>query len=241
MTHRLLGIAMLAFVASAGSAAAHEHKVMGTVTMAAPDHLMMKSTDGKEVTVTVNKATRVTRGKTPVRVDAIKAGTRVVVTTASDEPPYAAILIQVGSAPAGTSEGAALPAAAPIETWLKEYDAAFNARDLDKLAAFYHPDVTVYEGGGVNNGWIDYRDKHLGPELKEFHNLQFGHSNTHVTLLGDGRAAYVTATYSLKARMGERDVDSGGLETLVLVKDNGGSWKIRHSHTSARGRRPAAP
>jgi hypothetical protein len=35
------------------------------------------------------------------------------------------------------------------------------------------------------------------------------------------------------------DVDSGGLETLVLVKA-GDTWKIRHSHTSAR-RRPAPP
>lgn len=48
-----------------------------------------------------------------------------------------------------------------IEAWLKGYDAAFNAKDLDKLATFYHSDVTIYEGGGVNHGWIDYRDRHL--------------------------------------------------------------------------------
>ena len=62
-------------------------------------------------------------------------------------------------------------------------DAAFNAKDLDKLATFYHPDVTIYEGGGVNNGWVDYRDRHLGPELKSFENLQFSHSNTKGDLL----------------------------------------------------------
>jgi hypothetical protein len=27
-----------------------------------------------------------------------------------------------------------------------------------QTAASYHPDVTIYEGGGINNGWIDYRD-----------------------------------------------------------------------------------
>ena len=128
--------------------------------------------------------------------------------------------------------------AAAIEKWLAEYDAAFNAKDLDKLAAFYHPDVTIYEGGGINRGWADYRDKHLGPELKEFANLQFAHSNTVVRMIGPD-AAYATSDYSLKAKMGERDIDSGGLETLVLVKD-GGAWKIRHSHTSSRPRRPAA-
>jgi ketosteroid isomerase-like protein len=40
------------------------------------------------------------------------------------------------------------------------YDARFNAKDLDKLAAFYHPDVTIFEGGGVNRGWAGYRDHH---------------------------------------------------------------------------------
>ena len=155
------------------------------------------------------------------------------VTKLSDTPAAAT---PAAAAPQGSSS----PDVAAMETWLKGYDAAFNAKDLDKLATFYHPDVTIYEGGGINNGWVDYRDKHLGPELKQFENLQFGHSNTKVTLLGDGRSAYVTSMYALKAKMGERDIDSGGLETLVLVKDAGGAWKIRHSHTSARARRPVA-
>lgn len=135
--------------------------------------------------------------------------------------------------------GGASGDAAAIETWLKGYDAAFNAKDLEKLATFYHPDVTIYEGGGINNGWIDYRDRHLGPELKAFENLQFGHSNTKVTVLPGGQSAYATSEYAIKAKMGERQLDSGGLETLVLVKGADGSWQIRHSHTSSRpARRP---
>jgi len=35
----------------------HEHKVMGTVTMAAADHLMLKDKDGKDVTVKVTADT----------------------------------------------------------------------------------------------------------------------------------------------------------------------------------------
>lgn len=130
--------------------------------------------------------------------------------------------------------------AAAVEAWLTGYDAAFNAKDLDKLATFYHPDVTIYEGGGINNGWVDYRDRHLGPELKSFENLQFGHSNTKVTVLPGGQSAYATSEYSIKAKMGDRQLDSGGLETLVLVKSADGTWKIRHSHTSNRARRPQA-
>ena len=139
-----------------------------------------------------------------------------------------------------SAAGAQSNDAATIEAWLKSYDAAFNAKELDKLATFYHPDVTIYEGGGINNGWIDYRDRHLGPELKSFEHLQFGHSNTKVTVLPGGQSAYATSEYSIKAKMGDRQLDSGGLETLVLVKGADGTWKIRHSHTSNRARRPQA-
>jgi len=139
-----------------------------------------------------------------------------------------------------SAAGAQPSDAAAIEAWLKSYDAAFNAKDLDKLATFYHQDVTIYEGGGINDGWIDYRDRHLGPELKSFENLQFGHSNTKVTVLPGGQSAYATSEYAIKAKMGDRQLDSGGLETLVLVKSADGTWKIRHSHTSSRARRPQA-
>lgn len=153
---------------------------------------------------------------------------------AGDRRP-AAVTRLVGSGSASAAQTGSDVAA--IEAWLKEYDAAFNAKDLEKLATFYHPDVTIYEGGGMNNGWIDYRDHHLGPELKQFQNLQFAHGNRVVRMLGPG-AAYVTSEYSIKARMGDREIDSGGLETLVLVRE-AGAWKIRHSHASSR-RRPAA-
>lgn len=148
------------------------------------------------------------------------------------------VLLASAAAPARAQRAEHAEAAA-IETWLKGYDAAFNAKDLDTLATFYHPDVTVYEGGGINTGWADYRDRHLGPELKQFQNLQFAHTDLRVTPIGDGSAAYATAKYSLKAQMGERAIESGGLATYVLIKDGSGAWKIRHSHTSSRPRRPA--
>lgn len=128
--------------------------------------------------------------------------------------------------------------ATAVETWLKGYNAAFMAKDLDKLAAFDHPDVTIYEGAGINNGWADYRDRHLGPELKAFSNLQFGHTDLKVTMMPGSQSAYATSRYTIKAKMGDRDLDNEGLETLVLTNTPEG-WKIRHSHTSGRARRPA--
>jgi hypothetical protein len=95
---RKLVIAIILAVSSAG-VLAHEHKVLGTVTMAGADHVMMTMTDGKAVTVTVTADTKVTKGKAPVKIAALKPGTRIVVTTESDEAPYTAKLIQVGAAP----------------------------------------------------------------------------------------------------------------------------------------------
>lgn len=88
----------------------------------------------------------------------------------------------------------------------------------------------------MNNGWADYRDHHLGPELKEFEGLQLAHSNTKVHVLGD-RAAYVTSQYTITAKLKEREIDAEGRETLVLTRMADNTWKIRHSHTSSRPRR----
>lgn len=123
-----------------------------------------------------------------------------------------------------------------IAALFQAYDTAFTAKDLDRLATMYHPDVTVYEGGGVNPGWADYRDRHLGPELRSFEGLQFSHQNLKVQAIGP-EAAYATADYALTRTVDGSPVTSGGLATYVLIRQDG-RWIIRHSHTSAR-RRPA--
>jgi uncharacterized protein (TIGR02246 family) len=137
----------------------------------------------------------------------------------------------------------AAPAESPtdraVKAFVEAYDGAFNAKDLGRLAEFYHPDVTIFEGGHVNTGWLDYRDNHLGPELKEMADLRFSHVDVVPHVLS-GDAAYVTAEYRLKATISGKVVEAEGLETLLLLKAADGSWRIRHSHTSSR-RRPAAP
>lgn len=82
----------------------HDHKIRGTVTMVAADHVMLKDKAGKEVTVHITDATKVTRDKKPASVDEIKAGTRVVVTAFAEKVNNAqrlrAKLIELGKAPA---------------------------------------------------------------------------------------------------------------------------------------------
>lgn len=115
--------------------------------------------------------------------------------------------------------------------FLVSYDEALNAKDLDKLGTFYEPEVTIFEGGGVNHGWVDYRDHHLGPELEAFEDLKFGHSAVRAFPLS-AESAYVTAEYHLEARYKERDIDVTGLATLLLVKKEG-RWRWRSGSASA--------
>ena len=102
VTALIVGLA-LALPAVASAHEGHGKKVMGTVTMTAADHVMVKTADGKEQTIALNAQTKVVKGKTAVAVEGLKPGTRVVVTLTPKEPPTAA-QIQIG---AETTSGAA--------------------------------------------------------------------------------------------------------------------------------------
>jgi hypothetical protein len=82
----VITFAVLAFGTTARVTAheGHEHKVMGTVTMAAADHVMLKDKDGKDVTVKVTKDTKV-KAKPAVKIEEIKPGTRVVITAVEEK------------------------------------------------------------------------------------------------------------------------------------------------------------
>jgi len=76
----------------------HDHKVMGTVTMAAADHIMLKDRAGKDVTIQVTPETKVLKDKQPMKIEDVKAGTRVVITATMDEKDnMKAKTVQVGS------------------------------------------------------------------------------------------------------------------------------------------------
>ena len=98
-TVSLMAVAVMA-VGSASHLLAHEghdHKVMGTVTMAAADHVMLKDQDGKDVTVKVTKDTTV-KAKTAMKVEQIQPGTRVVITaTEAKDKSMTAKSIEVGA------------------------------------------------------------------------------------------------------------------------------------------------
>jgi hypothetical protein len=88
MTRRLMlttGAMFALLVFSAGAHEGHEHKILGTVSMAAADHLMVKDKAGKEFTVHITAQTKVIRDKKAAQVSDIKAEMRVVVTAVTEK------------------------------------------------------------------------------------------------------------------------------------------------------------
>lgn len=121
---------------------------------------------------------------------------------------------------------------------LRQEAAAVEKGDLPALDKLWANDesVTVFESGHANYGWTDYRNTHLGPELKEFKNTKYAFSDMKVKV--DGKTAWATFKYTLAAEMGARKIESGGLGTAVLEKRDG-KWRIVHWHSSAPRRAPA--
>ena len=96
--------ALFVFGVQAFAHEGHEHKVMGTVTMVGPDHVMLKDKDGKTVTVYLKPDTKVVHGKMAMKVADIKAAMRVVIDTVMEKEKgrekVFAKSIALGAAPA---------------------------------------------------------------------------------------------------------------------------------------------
>ena len=104
MRNRLAAWLLAGAVLAPGSARllaheGHDHKVMGTVTAAAADRVIVKDRDGKAVTIQVTRDTKV-KSKPALKVEELKAGTRVVVTAVMEKDVMKAKTIEVGAAPA---------------------------------------------------------------------------------------------------------------------------------------------
>lgn len=101
MASFIVAAALLAWAPALSAHPAHEQKVMGTVSMVAADHVMVKTMDGKEATVHFTKDTKFLRAKKAMKASDIKVGMRVVIAATTDEKDEKVIAktIELGPAP----------------------------------------------------------------------------------------------------------------------------------------------
>jgi len=159
--------------------------------------------------------------------------------TAVASPSIAAAQAHDHAAPAATAPA---PQSADAQRAARTVQALFAAaerKDLAALDTLYAGDsLLVIEGAGINRGWKDYRDNHLGPELKEFNNFKYRPFEVEARVSGD--LAWVTYRYALSADVGERKVDAVGRGTAILER-RGAKWVVRLTQTASRARRPNDP
>jgi outer membrane lipoprotein SlyB len=72
-------VAALAVPAVAGAHEGHMHKALGTISSIQGEHVEIKTTDGKTLTIMFDKKTTFTRGKEKLDATALKVGERVSV------------------------------------------------------------------------------------------------------------------------------------------------------------------
>ncbi len=120
---------------------------------------------------------------------------------------------------------------AVVTRTLQAYAKAIESRDLDRIETLVDTTAafTVFEGGHVNQGWWDYRDHHLAPELKAFKAIEYRFSN--IQVIANGELAVATLRYAIRVTLPDRTVSADGVGTFVLVRQSDG-WKIRHIHTT---------
>ena len=162
-----------------------------------------------------------------------KMDTRIVV--------ILAIVLVIGATAAlGNAKSVQSDKEKAVSDVLQQEAAAFEKGDVEALNKFWANDewVSVFESGGADIGWANYRDHHLIPEMKELKNTKHALSDIRVRV--SGKIAWATFKYSLAGDIKERHVDVNGLGTAVLEERNG-RWLIVHRHTSARRRAPATP
>jgi ketosteroid isomerase-like protein len=120
-----------------------------------------------------------------------------------------------------------------------EYREAIAAGSLDRLGEAVHADLSVLEGTHLNRGWADYRDNHIGPEMKEWKEFRVS-GPTIIETAVSGDLAYVVsrATYTLVFL--DKSVVIEGADSFVLRK-TGGRWRVRHVHSSGKRLREEKP
>ncbi len=106
---------------------------------------------------------------------------------------------------------------------------AFETGDLASLDTIYHDSVLVFESGGIDRGWLSYRNEHLAPELEVLSDRRFDIEGIRIRIART--TAWATFRFTLEATRDGKRISASGVGTMVFQKLRG-RWRLVHSHTS---------
>lgn len=142
-----------------------------------------------------------------------------------------AILLVAGIGSADDS-----PPSTPLDV-AAEYFSAVEAGDLDRAEALFAEDSLIFESGGVEGDWANYRAHHLGAEIDAIESFEIRRGESpQVAVAEDGSLAAVAwpIEYTIELAAGET-IESRGTVTFVLVHAAAGhGYRIAQLHWSSR-------
>lgn len=120
---------------------------------------------------------------------------------------------------------------------IERFEQGLAARDLSKIEPLMAADMVAFENGHRNDGWQDFRDNHLAPEMKE-PAPPMQSQLVHISVTPGMAWGYTKTTMTLTRKSGEK-VEATLWSVYVLEKRED-QWKIAMLDWSFRVPPPAA-
>ncbi|MAD73864.1 MAG: DUF4440 domain-containing protein [Rheinheimera sp.] len=108
-----------------------------------------------------------------------------------------------------------------------QFHQAIQGGDKSKARGFLADDVIIYEGGRVERSADDYANHHMLADMKYLAQLEVEILEHEVREVG--QTAFSMSRTKLTGEFKGKEVNSEGMESMVLLKKDG-KWKIAHIH-----------
>jgi uncharacterized protein (TIGR02246 family) len=112
-----------------------------------------------------------------------------------------------------------MPASSP-EQLHREFEAAFNASDLNALLALYEPDAVLIPQPGVVARGLD----EIGPALQQFLDIGGTMVLDTKTVVTVGDLAYLTNRWSLTGTGPDGPIEMGAVTAEIARRQDDGTW-----------------
>jgi len=158
---------------------------------------------------------------------------RAVLGTARTLAQVGATLACVATS-AAASEHVRLPDdSTDVAAVIARFHSALAAGDSAAVLSLLADDVAILESGGLESR-DDYRSHHLPADVEFARAVPSQRGAVTVRVSGD--VAWATASSTTQGEFRGRQINSSGVELMVLSRERGG-WRIRAIHWSTRTRR----
>ena len=118
----------------------------------------------------------------------------------------------------------------PTKT-VEAFHAALAAGDKEGALVQLAEGVVIFESGGAEMSRAEYASHHMDGDMEFVKATRREIQDQSETLSGE--IAWVLTRSKTSGSYNERDIDSRGVETMVLKKSDAG-WRIVHIHWSSR-------